>query len=1127
VLAVFEPVADTDNRRTRRVGLTEAGEKKLAEAMTLRKAAERRLEGQPSICRRLSTRCDGVRGSARMQAFIGALMCGFLDGTRVRCAVTACALAFFIFPTAGAFSQEQKPLRGVALVIGQSEYEHLAPLLNPENDADAIETLLSDLGFDSVRRTDRDAETLARDLERFAQDAEDADVAVLYYSGHGIEAGGENWLVPVDADLSALDNAASSLVPVSALVEQLQATVPVVIVMLDACRDSPFPPGSLLRPSAGAEPAAVTGGGLGLSRGAASLKAGGSPRTENVGTVIAFAAEPGKVALDGTAGGNSPYAAAVLRHFDAMAGEEFGTVMRMVAEEVYLKTGGRQRPWINESLRRLLYFGEKPDALAGAEGDILRERRQLLVSIAALPSVQRARTEALADAGGVPMSVVYAMIKSLGIDPNENPDTIEDRLRAQIEQFAALRESRRAFDGADPEIVRLTALADDAEEEGALSSADRLREEAKQRVSALRETRETQIETLRQRIAEDAEVFARSAETKKLMFRHADAAKDFGEASAMVARWDEDLAAYYRDQEITALLADAELRGTTASLDAAEAAARTALQVTPTGQRSDVTTVRLRHRLGLALMLRSDRTGDPAALKEALDLQRKAKADADMLEPDERVRILIDAGRAAAQSGLTTGETGLLVEAEALFVEAAALAEQASLQVLRIEARFRTLQALHARWVAAPDAALWASMAAETVRINEALGTSEPDAFSLRYAGRVVDIAFDLASRANSQEALMQVAELGGVAADMFDADRFPLIVAELNEVRGRIAAQLAEQFGDYSYIRHAAQMQRSAVRTYAEAGALPRMRRAEWHLALTLATIGTAESDDATLVEAIGMIEQLQTHPEVRNQIDFSRAIRFQLARLGGDLAFRQRDEPGVRTGIAAMQALRGEAEDLLSATQVAAELGRLHYRLAALTDSLEDYRKSVAFMETALGQHEAWGSDVTNPVPFSNLYAVYADSTAALAFTSGEAADLSRAIDANERLSSLFGYQGNVAGMVSIANVIGNLAAQELSRGFGTDSYARAQGLLAEASSLAEPDPRQFAAVQRTRCVLELANATQQPGKAAVQKAVERCSSSLDTFHTFGPEDMVRQAEKSMRQAEALYEQVTAGQQ
>jgi uncharacterized caspase-like protein len=116
-------------------------------------------------------------------------------------------------------------LKGVALVIGNGKYEHLAKLANPENDAKAIEDLLSGLGFQTDVSSDRDARRLQRDLEGFAEDAEDADVAVLYYSGHGIEAGGENFLVPVDADLSALENASKSLVPVSGLIAELKAKV--------------------------------------------------------------------------------------------------------------------------------------------------------------------------------------------------------------------------------------------------------------------------------------------------------------------------------------------------------------------------------------------------------------------------------------------------------------------------------------------------------------------------------------------------------------------------------------------------------------------------------------------------------------------------------------------------------------------------------------------------------------------------------------------------------------------------------------------------------------------------------------------------------------------------------------
>ena len=68
--------------------------------------------------------------------------------------------------------------------------------------------LLSDLGFDARSVSDRDAKKLKRDLERFVEDAEGADVAFLYYSGHGIESGGENWLIPVDADVSSLGDAA-------------------------------------------------------------------------------------------------------------------------------------------------------------------------------------------------------------------------------------------------------------------------------------------------------------------------------------------------------------------------------------------------------------------------------------------------------------------------------------------------------------------------------------------------------------------------------------------------------------------------------------------------------------------------------------------------------------------------------------------------------------------------------------------------------------------------------------------------------------------------------------------------------------------------------------------------------
>jgi uncharacterized caspase-like protein len=212
--------------------------------------------------------------------------------------------------------------------------------------------------------------------------------------------------VPVDADLSALDAASERLIPLSKYVSELQKTVPVTIVLLDACRTNPFPPDAMVRLDADAAPVAMASGGLGGSRSATPLDDGvpeGGDAAQNLGTVISFSAEPGAVALDGPAGENSPYAAAILRHLDTMAGEEFGTVMRMVAEEVFLKTAGQQRPWINESLRRLLYFGKPVQPSAGVEGQILTERRKLLITISDLPMQGRRLVERVAGDNAVPM----------------------------------------------------------------------------------------------------------------------------------------------------------------------------------------------------------------------------------------------------------------------------------------------------------------------------------------------------------------------------------------------------------------------------------------------------------------------------------------------------------------------------------------------------------------------------------------------------------------------------------------------------------------------------------------------------------------------------------------------------
>ena len=370
----------------------------------------------------------------------------------------------------------------------------------------AVESLLNELGFDTTVRDDRDGAQLKRDLDRFLEDAEEADVAILYYSGHGIEAGGENFLIPVDADLSALDAAGERLVPLSAYLDRLKASVPVAIVMLDACRDNPFPGDATVRLAPDAPPAPIGAAGLGETRSVVALNDGAAKTAagESFGTVIAFSAEPGKTALDGEPGASSPYAAAVTRHLDAMAGEEFATVMRMVSEEVYLKTAGRQRPWMNESLHRLLYFGKAAQGPTGEEGDILTERRQLLVSIAALPDFDRRQIETVAASAAVPMDALYGMLRTLGADAPKDPAELDKLLRGQTGQAEGAACRARGAEERGPEIVRLSALADKAVAEGALADRAALHERAKARVGEVEKTVEQAEADIRARRIEFA-----------------------------------------------------------------------------------------------------------------------------------------------------------------------------------------------------------------------------------------------------------------------------------------------------------------------------------------------------------------------------------------------------------------------------------------------------------------------------------------------------------------------------------------------------------------------------------------------------------------------------------------------
>ncbi|MGE3873922.1 MAG: caspase family protein [Parvibaculaceae bacterium] len=522
-----------------------------------------------------------------------------------------------------AAAEDVKPLKGVALIIGQGRYEHIMPLVNPGNDARAVDGLLTSLGFDTRTVSDRDAAKLKRDLDRFAEDAEGADVALLYYSGHGIEAGGENYLIPTDADLPALDDAGERLVPLSAIMERLRRSVPVTILLLDACRTNPFPASAMLRPRRDDRPASVATTGLGAPRGM-SVMDDQAAATDSLGMVIGLAAEPGRAALDGEPGQNSPYAAALLRHLSAIKGEEFGTVMRMVTEEVYLATKTRQRPWINESLRRLLYFGGSPQEPEGPGGLITRERRHLLLTITMLPAPERKQVEAIAEKDGVPIDALYGVLRALGVSEiPKDPAALEKFLRAQAATLKQMIAERDALKADNPEIARLTAAADQAIREGAIATARRFLDQAVKIVEENRIPIDAVEARIKERRIADAEVYARRAESARLASDGPAAVDDYGRAYDLIAKWDNALAWRYRFEAANVLSAHGDRFGDTASLLRAIAYYETALALISreTAPREWAST---QNSLGNALQSLGDRSSSSAELEKAIAAFRAA-----------------------------------------------------------------------------------------------------------------------------------------------------------------------------------------------------------------------------------------------------------------------------------------------------------------------------------------------------------------------------------------------------------------------------------------------------------------------------------------------------------------------
>lgn len=222
--------------------------------------------------------------------------------------------------------------RRVALIIGNAKYEHAGVLANTLNDAHAIASLLKQAKFDVVEEhDDLSVVAMKRVVRDFAATARNADISVIYYSGHGIEAAGVNYLIPVDARLANAFDVEDETVQLDRLLWATSNVKALSLVILDACRENPF-----LR----------SGDGAPVTRGIGGHVIGQQATTTN--TLIAYAAKAGSLSYDGT-DQNSPFTTALVK-FIAEPGIDIRIALGRVRDDVLTATGNRQEPFVYGSL---------------------------------------------------------------------------------------------------------------------------------------------------------------------------------------------------------------------------------------------------------------------------------------------------------------------------------------------------------------------------------------------------------------------------------------------------------------------------------------------------------------------------------------------------------------------------------------------------------------------------------------------------------------------------------------------------------------------------------------------------------------------------------------------------------
>ena len=214
--------------------------------------------------------------------------------------------------------------RRTALVIGNGDYGVFGTLKNSSNDATDMAQTLRELGFDVTLLQDADKKSIHTALENFNQQLKKGGVGLFYFAGHAFQIRGQNYLIPVKADINREQDVQYEAVPLGKILGAMEeANNPINLVFLDACRNNPY------------------------NRGWRSVSLGLAPVSAR-GTLISFATGPGDLAADGE-GRNSPFTESLLKHIKT-PGLAVELMLKRVRQEVQQKTQGEQSPWEQSNL---------------------------------------------------------------------------------------------------------------------------------------------------------------------------------------------------------------------------------------------------------------------------------------------------------------------------------------------------------------------------------------------------------------------------------------------------------------------------------------------------------------------------------------------------------------------------------------------------------------------------------------------------------------------------------------------------------------------------------------------------------------------------------------------------------